>query len=405
MDSQVLTVYHGSEPVNITLDSGATSSFITQEFCKKLKLKILPNGQMARLGDGCTLMATLGEIDINLTRNKWSVRLQAIVVEKLNSDIYGGMNFMKENDIQTRPLTGEIKIQNKFVIYQTNTLMSPPQLKAISTNTSTVMLPKKIHFPPVMPFFNEPSEAADIKGRNDNVLNVVLPIEFKDDEFVYIEPRIENKVKEWPPAQLLPVKNGLISIENSTDKPVSIPKEVHLINVLKVETTPALDVLNQPSLCSTSSFSRDNLANIDKTAVNNAENIDVSKAPTNLQVKLRKAHLQYADVFAPDLSTGYNGRSGEHFVRLQFADDNRPQMSKCHVPKWSGKNDQIKQKKMDVLESQGVLVDPYKEGISIKLISPSFLRVKARAKEKDLEECEMSKIRWIISPGQLNPHL
>ena len=29
VDSQVLTVYHGHEPVNITLDSGATASFIT----------------------------------------------------------------------------------------------------------------------------------------------------------------------------------------------------------------------------------------------------------------------------------------------------------------------------------------------------------------------------------------
>ena len=51
VDSQVLTVYHGNEPVNITLDSGATSSFITLNICKRLNLDILPNGQMARLGD------------------------------------------------------------------------------------------------------------------------------------------------------------------------------------------------------------------------------------------------------------------------------------------------------------------------------------------------------------------
>ena len=48
---------------------------------------------------------------------------------------------------------------------------------------------------------------------------------------------------------------------------------------------------------------------------------------------------------------------------------------------------------MDDLERQGVLVDPYKEGISIKLISPSFLRVKARAKDKELDDCDMSEIR------------
>ena len=80
-------------------------------------------------------------------------------------------------------------------------------------------------------------------------------------------------------------------------------------------------------------------------------------------------------------------------------------MSKCHVPKWAGKNDHVKQKKMDSLESQGVLIDPYQYNIPIKIISPSFLRVKARAKDKDLEDCDLSEIRWIISPSQLNPYL
>ena len=113
----------------------------------------------------------------------------------------------------------------------------------------------------------------------------------------------------------------------------------------------------------------------------------------------------FSDVFTPDLSIGYNGYSGHHEVRLQFADENRPRMSKTHVPRWSGKHDDIKQRKMDSLTSQGVLLDPYKENIQIKLISPSFLRLKARAKEKEIQDCDLSEIRWIISPAQLNPHL
>ena len=113
----------------------------------------------------------------------------------------------------------------------------------------------------------------------------------------------------------------------------------------------------------------------------------------------------FSGVFVPDLSNGYNGYSGHHEVRLQFADENRPRMSKTHVPRWSGKHDDIKQKKMDSLTSQGVLLDPYKENIQIKLISPSFLRLKARAKDKEIQDCELSEIRWIISPAQLNPHL
>ena len=208
VDSQVLTVYHGSQPVNITLDSGATCSFITLKTCQRLNLDILPNGQMARPGDGCTLMASLGEIDIEFTRNKWCVRFEAIVVEKLNSDIYGGMNFLKENDIQTRPLTGEIKVLNKFTVYQTNTLMSPPQLKAISSSSTIVTLPKKVLFSSILPFFSGTEEINESKKINDSILSVVLPAELKDEEFVFIEPRSENQVKDWPLAQIVPVKNG-----------------------------------------------------------------------------------------------------------------------------------------------------------------------------------------------------
>ena len=101
IDSQVLTVYYGNFPLNITLDSGATVSFVLKSTCEKLNINMLPNGQLARLGDGCTLLASRGEIDVELTRNKWSVRLRAIVVDKLNSECYGGMTFLHDNDIQT----------------------------------------------------------------------------------------------------------------------------------------------------------------------------------------------------------------------------------------------------------------------------------------------------------------
>ena len=74
VSSPVLTVFFGKNPINITLDSGATTSFVTLKLCEKLKLKIHPNGQLARLGDGCTMIACLGEIDTVFTRDKWSVK-------------------------------------------------------------------------------------------------------------------------------------------------------------------------------------------------------------------------------------------------------------------------------------------------------------------------------------------
>ena len=90
---------------------------------------------MAKLGDGCTLIASAGEIDVYFTRDKWKVQFRAIVVDKLNSEAYGGMTFMIDNDISVRPKTGEIKVHNKHVIYQTNMLMLEPQIKSLETQT------------------------------------------------------------------------------------------------------------------------------------------------------------------------------------------------------------------------------------------------------------------------------
>ena len=147
---------------------------------------------------------------------------------------------------------------------------------------------------------------------------------------------MENIDQQWPPAQIVPVEDGLIEIENATSGPFSITRDVHVINVIRVYTKLISEIINETSqlnLCSSTSQDAilQDSSRLNKIAVNNASSIDISIAPSQLQAKLKQAHIQYADVFAPDLTVGYNGKSGEHFGRLQFVDDNRPQMSKCHI--------------------------------------------------------------------------
>ena len=420
VSSQVLTVFHSSTPVNITMDSGATTSFITAKLCEQLDIPIRPNGQLARLGDGCTMIASLGEIDVSFTRAKWTVKFKAIVVEKLNTDIYGGMNFMIDNDITMRPKTGEIKVLNKYTVFQTNMIMPPPQLKSVSISSTTVPLNfRQTIFPSQQNLWKEtnalgnapspPSLASKEKHSEESSLNVILPPEFEKDKFVVVCSRMENKNKTWPFTQTCPVDGGSISISNTSDKPISIPNDVHLLDVYHTEMVQVhkleldskhIHESDRENICNFN-----NAETLQEKGLLNAKNIDVTRAPKHLQEKLKQAHIQFSDVFAPDLSTGYNGHSGTHQVKLRFADEDRPQMSKSHVPKWSGKHDDMKQRKMDSLEEQNVLIDPYKHNIPIKLISPSFLRLKARAKGKEMEDCDLSEIRWIISPAQLNPHL
>ena len=371
-----------------------------------LKIKISPNGQLVKLGDGCTTLAANGEIDISFSRDKWTVRFRAIVVEKLNSDIYGGMTFLTDNGITLRAKTGELKLHNKHIVLQTNTMMLPPQIKSMHVKPETVHLPKVQLHPKSLHVFPADQSAEDHKLMQPiSKIKIPVPEEYKNEDFVFITPRYSNNLDDWPPEQICQVKNNQITIENETDQIISIPKDVAVVNLVKTASVPLEDISFESLHCENRvSKSNKSLLSINQ-GLENAKNIDISRVPSQLQEKVKKAHIQYSDVFSPDLTVGYNGFSGQHFVSLQFADDNRPKMNKCHIPKWAGKHDVVKQKKMDQLEEQGVLVDPYQHKIPIKMISPSFLRVKARAKGKDLEQCELSELRWIISPSQLNPFL
>ena len=218
-------MFYNSIPINITLDSGATTSFITEKLCKKLNIKILPNKQLARLGDGCTIIASVGEIDVSFTRQKWSVRFCAIVVKSLNTDIYAGMNFLMDNDISIRPKTGEIKIHNKHVIFQTNMVLPAPTLQSLGIPRSTTITlnVKQVLFPSLQQIWNETTVEGDLhlppkpsneKHHEISSLKVVLPKEFDKDEFVVVEPREDNVNKDWPPSQICQVLNGAISIPN-----------------------------------------------------------------------------------------------------------------------------------------------------------------------------------------------
>ena len=360
----MLTVFYNSIPINITLDSGATTSFITEKLCKKLCVKIKPNKQLARLGDGCTMIASVGEIDVVLTRDKWSVKFRAIVVKYLNTDIYGGMNFLIDNDISMRPKTGEIKVNNKHVIYQTNVIMPAPKIQALDLSSSTTVSlnVKQVLFPVIKQIWNEINPKEDYyplatPSSKDKVyetasLTIILPPEFDKEESVVVGPRVENANKTWPPPQTCSVINGSISLKNYSEKPVRIPKDVHLVDIQHTTSKSVQQViLDSKEVQSNENCSPNNSDDLVTKGIENALEIKIDRAPQHLQSRLLEIHKKFSDVFVPDLTHGYNGHSGPHEVRLQFADEDRPRMSKAHVPKWSGKYDDMKQKKMDSLTS------------------------------------------------------
>ena len=79
--SQILTMFtKQGQALHITLDGGATGSFIKHECAVKNKFKIWNNNQTAGLADNKTSVKSIGYVEETLFRDNWSVKFKGLVV-------------------------------------------------------------------------------------------------------------------------------------------------------------------------------------------------------------------------------------------------------------------------------------------------------------------------------------
>ena len=116
----MILVQYNDMTFNITLDSGATVSYIKLDVATRLNLEIKPNNQLALLADQQTRMASLGEIDIVVCTDNIQMRLRALVMQQLQAECFGGTTFHVDNKIETNIKDGLMLIHGKFVLQQSN---------------------------------------------------------------------------------------------------------------------------------------------------------------------------------------------------------------------------------------------------------------------------------------------
>ena len=126
----------------------------------------------------------------------------------------------------------------------------------------------------------------------------------EDETYFFVEPIIQNHLKYWPKEHLSRIEMGKIKSTNDTRNPISAPFDVKKVKLSKVTVQ---DAENLPSHHESNELLLSTNLNMDEIALKNAMSIDISRAPKHLQKKLYEAHLEFATVFAPDLSQGYNG--------------------------------------------------------------------------------------------------
>lgn len=376
--SQILSMFtKNGDPVYITLDGGATGSFIKHECALKHKFKIWNNNQSAGLADNLTSVKSIGYVEETFYRDNWSVKFKGLVVENLKADIYGGQPFMIDNDIIQRPAKSTITVHGKYTVLQTNQSIPTTQTYSAALITlSNLNLDSKILLP----------------GQK---IEISLPNNITSKQ-VCIEPRLENKNDSWPLPKILDNINGRIDVTNDTEEPIVFGKDVHLISATECATVEIDNIKHTPHT-KVLTENKDNPANILKQ---NVEAIKNDLKDTHIS-DLHHIHNKYKDVFNGEL-TGYNGFYGKHMVSLQWADDTRPKSSRVHMPKWSSNKDKLLQQKIDQLTEMGVLTDPYKHDIQIRCVHPCFLQKKGRAAHKDIDDCDINEVRFLTAANSVN---
>ena len=118
--SQILTVRYNSKNFDITLNSGATVSYMRLNVAVMLNLGILPNSQLAMLADMKTRMESVGEIDALVTFENIQLRLRALIMNNLQADCFGGTTFHVDNNIVTNMKEGTMCLHGKFQVEQSN---------------------------------------------------------------------------------------------------------------------------------------------------------------------------------------------------------------------------------------------------------------------------------------------
>ena len=388
VNSQILTVYKEKEnhqPIHIDLDSGATLNYCVESVVLKHGFKMLPNGQLSKLGDGITKMKAIGEIHETFYRGNKAIIYKAVVSKSLSSPFIGGTQFLKDNGIEQDFRRNVIHLDDRKVTVQ-------PTDPVSLLPTAPIVAAQKVT--------PRPSSCL-LKFTRRTLLpgqSQVMSVEQKDGNMITVEPWEQNENSRWPEAQLKTVQNGTICLHNSTNNAILLGTEVKQCKI-RWGTDSTVNQSEDPNYYSyspkLSTFQHDGSENIQLIQ----HNKEVSKEANEI---IEDAHSKYSKVFNNDLSKGYNGFYGTHQCHLNWATKERPSASKVRVPSYDHELKGLQQELMDELTDQGVLLIPQEHDIKVQSVCPSFIQRKQRAKNKSKQDLVKDDVRLLINFGPIN---
>ena len=206
------TLYH-QHPVQLTLDTGATSNMVHASFDQLYGFPITLASQMARQADGVTPMDVTGEVHCSLTRGQWTFKLHALVVHQLDADI----PFMVRNDISVCPAQRQIEIGGTGII----------NYSSLSRHTRQPNVQRIQSF-----LLRNPNRTVVLPGE---YLQFITPSDADSDTFWALEPQLDcpsntqcKPEDAWPLPQQIQSVHHAVRVSNTVDSPILLKSGEHL---------------------------------------------------------------------------------------------------------------------------------------------------------------------------------
>ena len=336
--SQIMNTMHFSIIFPITLDSGATVSFVREREILAMKIKVHQNGQLATLADEKTRMASKGEIDIEVAIHGIILRLRALVMENLQAICFGGTNFHNDNKITADIAEGTITLHKQFTITQSNIvprvntfppsrmLANDTQLHRQSVMEDKIRVDSQVEEMVIKgKTVNIPHKQAALPGE---VISIPLPEPCVKLSRIAVVPSFqEMRSREWP-AQVCEIKDGQAVYINSSKLPISHPKHA------KFKTLPVVEV-----------EAAGEAAKYSKSPTIPANPMQVGKMLADIKInknmlsktqlaRLEEIHMRNKEAFDGDLTDGYNHERGSYVASLSFKENSKPPPLKVWVPQY-----------------------------------------------------------------------
>ena len=390
-ESPILTVNCNLKPAHIVLDTGATASLISFAKARELKLKILPTSHCAVQVDGVSDLKVLGEVHTEFSRGNLILQFSGLVVNELGTDILGGTNFHKENDIYSRMAKDTIVIQG------TNCFQSTPvEIMKLDENKTTAKLVSVNKTQVLM---------------SGDILEMELPQSCSSSGVFFLEPKM-GQGKQFCQPQVVEAKDNKIKVivKTQNEEPVKIVKNSKPVQIRETELdrTP-VGKFSEPVVKYFDKF-KDTIPALETKKKTIEEilkeiKIDQARSMTLEEKRLFENTIkQFSTVLGDDLP-GYNNYFGVVHASIQFASRARPTSHKTRMPSYGVHGQKLYNQKALSMVKKGVLVDPFELGIQPVIVNDAWVVKKQGSAHLKWEDCTEKDVRMVTGFDPVNKYL